>query len=162
MRLSVWQWTSKSLRNKHSLHPTFTHGSTLGLYEVLNGKPYICDMIADSVVLCFFIEAEKILALLRSDPAVEDFLWQVWSYWVEFETIFLVGRPVLDINNRWSFTASFFIHVTQVRKFSIIHWYRALKFTVHIYTMLYWLVQFKCCNQVKQDEISSVDHLKGK
>ncbi|XP_058184288.1 sodium/hydrogen exchanger 7 isoform X4 [Rhododendron vialii] len=72
----VAKWTSRSLRNKHSLHPTFTHGSTLGLYEVLNGKPYICDMIADSVVLCFFVDAEKILALLRSDPAVEDFLWQ--------------------------------------------------------------------------------------
>ncbi|KAI8538634.1 hypothetical protein RHMOL_Rhmol09G0119600 [Rhododendron molle] len=72
----VAKWTSRSLRNKHSLHPTFTHGSTLGLYEVLNGKPYICDMIADSVVLCFFVDAEKILTLLRSDPALEDFLWQ--------------------------------------------------------------------------------------
>lgn len=72
----VVKWASKSLRNKHSLHPTFTHGSTLGLYEVLTGKPYICDMITDSVVLCFFIEAEKILSVLGSDPAVEDFLWQ--------------------------------------------------------------------------------------
>ncbi|XP_052204612.1 sodium/hydrogen exchanger 7 isoform X4 [Diospyros lotus] len=72
----VVKWKSKSLRNKHSLHPTFTHGSTLGLYEVLIGKPYMCDMITDSVVLCFFIEAEKILTLFRSDPAVEDFLWK--------------------------------------------------------------------------------------
>ncbi|OMO72604.1 hypothetical protein COLO4_27555 [Corchorus olitorius] len=72
----VVKWTSKSIRNKHSLHPTFTHGSTLGLYEVLIGKPYICDMITDSVVLCFFIESDRILSLLRSDPAVEDFLWQ--------------------------------------------------------------------------------------
>ncbi|XVE91879.1 hypothetical protein REPUB_Repub01dG0049300 [Reevesia pubescens] len=72
----VVKWTSKSIGNKHSLHPTFTHGSTLGLYEVLIGMPYICDMIADSVVLCFFIENDRILSVLRSDPAVEDFLWQ--------------------------------------------------------------------------------------
>ncbi|XP_021292889.1 sodium/hydrogen exchanger 7 isoform X3 [Herrania umbratica] len=72
----VVKWTSKTIRNKHSLHPTFTHGSTLGLYEVLIGKPHMCDMITDSVVLCFFIESDRILSLLRSDPAVEDFLWQ--------------------------------------------------------------------------------------
>ncbi|PSR91013.1 Sodium/hydrogen exchanger 7 like [Actinidia chinensis var. chinensis] len=72
----VVKWTSKSIRNKHSLHPTFIHGSTLGLYEVLIGKPYICDMITDSVVLGFFVEAEKIHTMLRSYPAVEHFLWQ--------------------------------------------------------------------------------------
>ncbi|KAL9457070.1 hypothetical protein AB3S75_006164 [Citrus x aurantiifolia] len=72
----VVKWTSKSIRNKHSLHPVFTHGSTLGLYEVLIGKPYMCDMVTDSVVFCFFIESDKILSILRSDPAVEDFLWQ--------------------------------------------------------------------------------------
>ncbi|GAV67504.1 cNMP_binding domain-containing protein/Na_H_Exchanger domain-containing protein [Cephalotus follicularis] len=72
----VVKWTSNRTRNKHSLHPTFTYGSTLGLYEVLIGKPYICDMTTDSVVLCFFIESDKILSVLRSDPAVEDFLWQ--------------------------------------------------------------------------------------
>lgn len=74
-----WQWISKSIKNKHSLHPTFTHGSTLGLYEALAGKPYICDMITDSVVLCFCIETHKILSVLQSDPSVEDFLWQVLS-----------------------------------------------------------------------------------
>lgn len=69
------QWTST---NKHSLHRTCTYGSTLGLYEVLIGKPYICDMVTDSVVLCFFVEAEKILSVLRSDhEVVEDFLWKV-------------------------------------------------------------------------------------
>ncbi|XP_022891851.1 sodium/hydrogen exchanger 7-like [Olea europaea var. sylvestris] len=67
---------SKLMNNNHLLHPTFTHGSTLGLYEVLAGKPYICDIITDSVVLCFFIETEKILTVLGSDPAVEDFFWQ--------------------------------------------------------------------------------------
>nr|ACZ57357.1 plasma membrane Na+/H+ antiporter [Zygophyllum xanthoxylum] len=72
----VVKWSSRSFTNKWSLHPTFTHGSTLGLYEVLIGKPYICDMVTDSVVLCFFVENEKIHSMLRSDPVVEDFLWQ--------------------------------------------------------------------------------------
>nr|ADK91080.1 SOS1 [Bruguiera gymnorhiza] len=69
------KWNSKSIGNKHSVNPTFTHGSTLGLYESLVQKPYMCDVVTDSVVLCFFIESDKILSLL-SDPAVEDFLWQ--------------------------------------------------------------------------------------
>ena len=65
------------IRNKYSLHPTFAHGSTLGLYEVLIGKPYICDIITDSVIMGFFIEAEKILSVLGTNHAIEDFLWQV-------------------------------------------------------------------------------------
>ncbi|KAJ6689488.1 hypothetical protein OIU85_005854 [Salix viminalis] len=72
----VVKWTSKSIRSKHSMHPSFTHGSTLGLYELLVGKRCLCDIITDSAVLCFFIESEKILSLLASGPAVEDFLWQ--------------------------------------------------------------------------------------
>ncbi|KAG2707630.1 hypothetical protein I3760_05G156300 [Carya illinoinensis] len=72
----VVKWTSKSIKNKHSLHPAFTHGSTLGLYEVLSGKSNICNMITDSVVLCFFVESEKILSVLSLDPSLEDFLWQ--------------------------------------------------------------------------------------
>ncbi|KAL6001019.1 Son of sevenless 1 [Asimina triloba] len=72
----VVKWSSKNLRNRHSLHPTFSHGSTLGLYEVLIGKPYICDIVTDSVVHCFFIETEKILQVLGSDLSVEEFLWQ--------------------------------------------------------------------------------------
>ncbi|KAL0446673.1 UNVERIFIED_CONTAM: Sodium/hydrogen exchanger 7 [Sesamum latifolium] len=72
----VVKWSRKNMSNKHLLHPTFTHGSTLGLYEVLASKPYICDIITDSVVLCFFIETEKIFSALRSDPAVEDFFWR--------------------------------------------------------------------------------------
>lgn len=72
----VVKWSSKSTRTKHFLHPTFTHGSTLGLYEVLAEKPYICDIVTNSVVLCFFIETEKVLSALRSDPAVEDFFWR--------------------------------------------------------------------------------------
>nr|UUA47112.1 salt overly sensitive 1 [Lilium pumilum] len=71
----VVKWARKSPDNWLSLHPTFSHGSTLGLYEVLTGKSYICNMVTDSVVQCFFIEAEKIW-MLRSEPSVEDFLWQ--------------------------------------------------------------------------------------
>ncbi|EPS63755.1 hypothetical protein M569_11027, partial [Genlisea aurea] len=73
----VVKWSSKSI-SSHSrpLHPTFTHGSTLGLYEVLTAKPYICDVIADSVVICFFLETETVLSACKSDPALEDFFWQ--------------------------------------------------------------------------------------
>ncbi|GKU97559.1 hypothetical protein SLEP1_g10696 [Rubroshorea leprosula] len=78
----IVKWTSKSIKNKHSLHPTFTHGSTLGLYEVLTGKQhYICDMITDSMVLCFFLESDKI-RFLRSHPEVEDFLWQFVQFYL--------------------------------------------------------------------------------
>jgi len=73
------QWASKNRRSKLALHSTFTHGSTLGLYEVLIGKPYLCDVIADSVVVCIFIETEKVQSLLGSHPEVEDFLWKVRS-----------------------------------------------------------------------------------
>ncbi|XP_021598719.1 sodium/hydrogen exchanger 8 isoform X3 [Manihot esculenta] len=71
----VVKW-SNNTRNRHSLHPTFTHGSTLGIYEVLARKPYICDMITDSVVLCFFVKSEKILSAAESDANVEDFMWK--------------------------------------------------------------------------------------
>ena len=59
------------------LHPTFSHGSTLGLYEVLTGKPYLCDLTADSLVHCFFIEAFHVLSALRTRPEVEEFFWMV-------------------------------------------------------------------------------------
>ncbi|OAY77908.1 Sodium/hydrogen exchanger 7 [Ananas comosus] len=75
----VVKWSSRRLSSKHSLHPVFSHGSTLGLFEVLARKPYICDVIADSVVQCFFIEAEKLQSLLKFVSAVEDFLWQECS-----------------------------------------------------------------------------------
>ncbi|XP_020576631.1 sodium/hydrogen exchanger 7-like [Phalaenopsis equestris] len=74
--MGVVKWESRGLRNKFSLHPTFSHGNTLGLYEVLVGKPYVCDMITESVVRCFFFDSDKILSLLRSDPDIEEFLWQ--------------------------------------------------------------------------------------
>ncbi|KAL1568679.1 Son of sevenless 1 [Salvia divinorum] len=72
----VVKWSTKDTSTKQLLHPTFTHGSTLGLYEVLAEKPYTCDIVTTSVVMCFFIETEKILSVLRSDPAVEDFFWR--------------------------------------------------------------------------------------
>ncbi|KAK7260474.1 hypothetical protein RIF29_26548 [Crotalaria pallida] len=72
----VVKWESKMIRNRHSFYPTFTHGSTLGLYEVLTGRPYLCEVITDSVVQCLFLEADKILSCQKLDPAVEDFLWQ--------------------------------------------------------------------------------------
>ncbi|KAH9316487.1 hypothetical protein KI387_025114, partial [Taxus chinensis] len=72
----VVQWRSKNIADRQLLHQTFSHGSTLGLYEALTGNPHMCDLIADSVVRCFFIEKENILAALRSTPAIEDFFWQ--------------------------------------------------------------------------------------
>ncbi|KAK7399871.1 hypothetical protein VNO78_11065 [Psophocarpus tetragonolobus] len=72
----VVKWESKMIRTKHSFYPTFTHGSTLGLYEVLTGRSYICDVITDSVVFCIFLEADKIRSCLKSDPSMEKFLWE--------------------------------------------------------------------------------------
>lgn len=72
----VVQWRSKHIGNRHLLHPTFSHGSTLGLYEALTGRPRLCDLTSDSVVCCCFIETEKVLSALRSTPAIEDFFWQ--------------------------------------------------------------------------------------
>nr|QOI16611.1 Na+/H+ antiporter [Zea mays] len=74
--IGVVKWTSQRLSRRHSLDPILSHGSTLGLYEVLIGKPYICDMTTDSMVQCFFIETEKIEELRHSDPSIEIFLWQ--------------------------------------------------------------------------------------
>ncbi|KQJ88386.1 hypothetical protein BRADI_4g17381v3, partial [Brachypodium distachyon] len=79
----VVKWTSHRLSSRHSLDPILSHGSTLGLYQVLTGKSYICDMITDSLMHCFFIEAEKIDQLRRSDPSIDTFLWQV-SLLIEF------------------------------------------------------------------------------
>lgn len=72
----VVHWRSKHFATRHILHPTFTHGSTLGLYEALTGRPRLCDLTSDSVVCCCFIETEKVLSALRSTPAIEEFFWQ--------------------------------------------------------------------------------------
>ncbi|XP_058731196.1 sodium/hydrogen exchanger 8-like [Vicia villosa] len=67
---------SKMIQSKHPFYPTFTHGSTLGLYEVLCGRAYICNVVTDSAVTCLFVEASKIISCLKSDPSLEGFLWQ--------------------------------------------------------------------------------------
>jgi hypothetical protein len=72
----VVKWESKMIKSKHPFYPTFTHGSTLGLYEVLTGRPYICNVVTDSIVFCLFVDANKIISCLKSDPSMEDFLWQ--------------------------------------------------------------------------------------
>ncbi|MCO5555569.1 hypothetical protein L7F22_009114 [Adiantum nelumboides] len=72
----VVQWNNRASQGKHLLHPTFSHGSTLGLYEVLTGKPYLCNLTADSVVHCFFLEASQILSALRTRPEVEESFWR--------------------------------------------------------------------------------------
>ncbi|KAJ7546491.1 hypothetical protein O6H91_08G041700 [Diphasiastrum complanatum] len=72
----VVKWSRKATTDWHLLHPTFSHGSTLGLYEALTGKPHLCDVTADSVVHCFSIETSAILSALQSEPNVEDFFWQ--------------------------------------------------------------------------------------
>ncbi|KAI4308480.1 hypothetical protein L6164_031554 [Bauhinia variegata] len=71
----VVKWESTMIRNNHSLHSTFAHGSTLGLYESLTKRRYTCDVTTDSVVLCSFLEAHKISSL-RTDSSVENLLWQ--------------------------------------------------------------------------------------
>ncbi|VAH12722.1 unnamed protein product [Triticum turgidum subsp. durum] len=72
----IVKWTSRRFSTRHSLDPILSHGSTLGLYEALTGKPYICDIITESVVHCFFVEADTIEQLRQSDPSIEDFMWQ--------------------------------------------------------------------------------------
>lgn len=72
----VVKWRNIIFTEKHLLHPTFSHGSTLGLYEVLTGKPWLCDLSADSVVHCFFIEATHILSASRSSHETEEFFWK--------------------------------------------------------------------------------------
>ncbi|CAL4935122.1 unnamed protein product [Urochloa decumbens] len=78
--IGVEKWTIQrqlvdSSRGQSS-DPVLLHGSTLGLYEVLTGNPYICDMVMDPVMHYFFIEAETIQQLRHSDPSFEAFLWQ--------------------------------------------------------------------------------------
>lgn len=72
----VMKWNNNLSAGKHLLHPNFSHGSTLGLYEVLTGKPGLCDLTTDSVVRCFFIEGAQILSAMRIRPEVEEFFWK--------------------------------------------------------------------------------------
>lgn len=72
----VVKWNNKATSGQRLSQPTFSHGSTLGLYETLTGKPYLCDIITDSVVHSFFIERSRILLVQKENPELEDFLWQ--------------------------------------------------------------------------------------
>ncbi|KAG0575636.1 hypothetical protein KC19_5G019200 [Ceratodon purpureus] len=72
----VVKWNSKATTGQRLREPTFSHGSTLGLYETLTGKPYLCDIVTDSVVHSFFIERSQILLVQKEKPELEDFLWQ--------------------------------------------------------------------------------------
>jgi hypothetical protein len=71
------QWSNKASNGHRLRHPTFSHGSTLGLYETLTGKPFLCNIVADSVVHCFYIDRAKILSITLIHPELENFLWQV-------------------------------------------------------------------------------------
>ncbi|EFJ32010.1 hypothetical protein SELMODRAFT_267115 [Selaginella moellendorffii] len=71
----IVKWNTSS-NSRHLLHPTFSHGSTLGLYEVIMGKSFLCDLIADSVVQCFYLEASKVLSILQANTELEQFFWQ--------------------------------------------------------------------------------------
>ncbi|KAG6544478.1 hypothetical protein Mapa_014116 [Marchantia paleacea] len=71
------KWTTKNNAGRQLLHPTFPHGSTLGLYECLTGRPRLCTIAADSVAHCFFIDSAKLMTLSKNEPpALEDFFWQ--------------------------------------------------------------------------------------
>lgn len=56
---------------------TYPRGSILGLYEALVGKPYLCDMVTDSVALCIEIKLESIMSVLSRGNGVEELLWKV-------------------------------------------------------------------------------------
>lgn len=56
---------------------TYARGSILGLYEALVGKPYLCDMVTNSVALCIKIKLESIISLLAQGNGVEELLWKV-------------------------------------------------------------------------------------
>ncbi|BBN12428.1 Na+:H+ antiporter [Marchantia polymorpha subsp. ruderalis] len=70
------KWTRTKSTGRQLLHPTFPHGSTLGLYECLTGRPRLCTIAADSVAHCFFIDSAKLMAVSASEPGLEDFFWQ--------------------------------------------------------------------------------------
>lgn len=72
----VVQCNSKATNGQQLHQPTFSLGSTLGLFEALTGRPYLCDIVTRSVVHCFFIERSKILSVQKEHPELEDFLWQ--------------------------------------------------------------------------------------
>ncbi|KAL3682883.1 hypothetical protein R1sor_000905 [Riccia sorocarpa] len=71
------KWTRQKCTGRQLLHPTFPHGTTLGLYECLTGRPRLCTVVADSVAMCYFIDISRLMSILSpSNPALENFFWQ--------------------------------------------------------------------------------------
>ncbi|XP_069153169.1 sodium/hydrogen exchanger 8-like isoform X3 [Solanum lycopersicum] len=80
---SVWLIGNGSVRSRRSPFPinchvdsTYHRGSVLGLYEALVGKPYLSDMVTDSVAFCVKIKLEWVISVLARDNAVEELLWK--------------------------------------------------------------------------------------
>ncbi|PHU17102.1 Sodium/hydrogen exchanger 7 [Capsicum chinense] len=99
---SVWLIGNGSVRSKRSPIPvhypvdsTYPRGSILGLYEALVVKPYLCDMVTDSVALCNEIKLESIISVLSRENGVEELLWK--------ECIFVVSKLLApDIFKKFS------------------------------------------------------------
>ncbi|CAI5527564.1 unnamed protein product [Closterium sp. Naga37s-1] len=76
------KWTSKAAEaeaeahGQHLIPPLFAHGSSVGLYETLRGCAHQYSVTADSVLHCFFIDRQRIMAAKSSSAAIEDFLWK--------------------------------------------------------------------------------------
>ncbi|GJP65109.1 hypothetical protein CLOP_g22013, partial [Closterium sp. NIES-67] len=76
------KWTSKAAEaeaeahGQHLIPPLFAHGSSVGLYETLRGCAHQYSVVADSVLHCFFIDRQRILAAKDSSDAIQDFLWK--------------------------------------------------------------------------------------
>ncbi|CAI7743662.1 unnamed protein product [Closterium sp. NIES-54] len=76
------KWTSKAAEaeaeahGQHLIPPLFAHGSSVGLYETLRGCAHQYSVMADSVLHCFFIDRQRIMAAKSSSDAIEDFLWK--------------------------------------------------------------------------------------
>eukprot|EP01018_Ginkgo_biloba_P018454 Gb_13802 [translate_table: standard] len=86
----VVKCSSKHFADSHLLHPTFSCGSTLGLYEILTGKPCLCVLAAESAVHCFFIETTKVLSAIQMRTAMEDIFWQNNFHYYDQRTLALL------------------------------------------------------------------------
>lgn len=72
------QWSSQArVHLQSALCPHFAHATTVGLYESLLGIRRLSTVTADSVLHCFFIDRQRILAASQSSNAVADFIWKV-------------------------------------------------------------------------------------
>lgn len=84
-------WTMESMEEKdgkETREPMVVQGGVLGLYEVLAGEPYMCTVVADSVINCFFIERSKVISAAQTSPEVTSFMWK--------ESALLVAKVILE------------------------------------------------------------------